>query len=357
MWIAIRLFLAIVVLFRRQILAWNPRTPTGQINSVPYFQVLHYKPKTKIIDEFLIGIDLPTSVRFHFKSENEFDRFFTHVGLADEFQTGDSAFDRKVYIACDHPAMHRRLKQDKTLRNLIVDALNHGFTNIRGDGNRLWMERDSDREPTAEDLRLLGDLQSSLSKLAKAPEGLFDPFFTRVLFIETLIWSIGAYALGALVEPVFHTFSHVNPMNLMWLGLLIGFGLMLGIGVLVIALLRGSSQGHRVILESGIVLILSLPCAGPMLVSDLNRHLDQTTPELVSREITGKDLRKSSGKRKSTTYYLLFEGPGSIPDIPLPERMSVSGGLYYRAQTGGYLDCLVHRGALGLPWYDNLSVR
>ena len=122
MWLAIRLLISIAILFRRQISAWFPPTPAGRISGQPYFKALHYKSKTKIITGFAIGIQLPISVRFHFKTENDTDRFFTHVGLSEEFQTGDAAFDRKVYIACDHPAMHRMLQQDQRLRELLVAA-------------------------------------------------------------------------------------------------------------------------------------------------------------------------------------------------------------------------------------------
>jgi hypothetical protein len=358
MWLAIRLLISIAVIFRRQIRAWFPRTPAGRIGGQPYFQVLQYKSKTKIITDFAIGIHLPTSVRFHFKTENELDRFFTRVGLSEEFQTGDAAFDQKVYIACDHPAMHRMLQQDQRLRDLLVAAFGRGFSKIHSDGSLLWIGRSSASEPTGEDLSLLGDLHSAFSRLAKAPGNVVDPFIARVILIETLIWSIAAYAVGALLEPLFHTFAHVDMMHLLTLGLLTGAGIMLGIGTVIFWLLRGSSQGHRVILESGIILALSLPIAGPMLVSDLNRHWDRTTPELVTRKITGKTISKGSGKRKSTSYYLVCEGSGSIPGIPLPERMRVNSQLYYQARTeGSLLEAQVHRGALGLAWYDGLSVR
>lgn len=367
MWLLLRLVIFCAVLFRRRIHAWFPQTPAGTIDGLPYLLRLQRSGQSKWVRErpirrFKLSLGLPLPVRFRFSRENALDRLFTRLGLSEEFQTGDASFDHQVYIACDHPALLHHLQRDVGFRRLVQQAMTSGYDRISGDGTMLWIERPANGEPTHDDLRLLADLRGALLTVRKEAWYSVDPFVHRVLLMETLIWTCAGYALGALVDPLVFDFHHVDPVHLGVLGTFTAGVLFLGLVTASFFLLRGSSQGHRVILESALVLGLSLPFAGPLLLSDVNRHLDFGTVTTVSREIVNMEVHTSQrstrrGSSRSTKFHLICNGPGEVSGVQLPERISVSQQLYNKARVGGQLVCQVHRGALGLPWYDHFEVR
>ncbi|MBC7365711.1 MAG: hypothetical protein H7343_02680 [Undibacterium sp.] len=188
---------------------------------------------------------------------------FKARGFSHELETGDTSFDRIVYVACD-PALPPILENNATIRDAVRAAFATGVTKIFTDGRHLWAYRSGEHLPDEFALNNLDVLRTAHDTLLKNHwAGLGDPFFWRVLFVESLVWSAVAYGVPAVFEYMDREHRpYFNWTQILWMGLGVAaaiFGLLLR---LIRALLSGSSRSHRIIVESVVVLALGLPLTG-----------------------------------------------------------------------------------------------
>src|SRR5262245_10864647 len=103
MWFAFRLLLAVIGFVIRYRSRRRSLAMERKFRGVPYF-CLEQTSKRKLIG-FEIGMKRrsPTWARMH--SESWADRAFKRAGMTTETETGDVAFDDKVYLTCDHPSL------------------------------------------------------------------------------------------------------------------------------------------------------------------------------------------------------------------------------------------------------------
>ncbi|NJL27710.1 MAG: hypothetical protein HC897_07360 [Thermoanaerobaculia bacterium] len=167
MWILIRLLITVATFALHFVLRWVRDKPEGELAGRPFYKTIR-RNKQKRITGFSIGIALSAPIVFRLQAEAASDRLFKKLGFAEEFQTGDSDFDQRVYIASDHPALHRLLIENERLRVLVRRALDMGFRCVSGDGTVLWLDRSADREPLAAELRLLADLGMAMAASGRA---------------------------------------------------------------------------------------------------------------------------------------------------------------------------------------------
>lgn len=355
MWIVFRLVLALIGLVVRML----ARRPTGGVQGhyqgMPYFEDLDESKRRTT--GFKIGATRrsPTWVRLH--AESALDRWFKRAGLASECQTGDARFDDVVYVASDHPRVAEILGGTPELRDAIRDALVRGFDRVEFDGRNVTLRRKSDRRPTDADKELLFRIHAASERLEdEVPRRLADPFLWRALFVEGLIWSAFGYAAGGVVEAmVSRADVHVRGAPLVWLGLFVAAVAFVLLGGLIAMWMRGSSRGHRVLVESAVVLALSLPFASIQAVADANRTLDDAPPTVVSRIVDQAEVRSHRGRRgrKWHSYHLTLR-PGGEPE--LPETIEVDADICRAASPGSAVDFEIGPGRFGIPWYRRISV-
>jgi len=352
MWIIIRLFLAVVAyLMRLRLPTLSPEAP-HQLGGMSYFVDLTER-KGKVT-RFSIGTPL-AAPWFRLSHEGGPDRFFKAVGMAREAESGDPEFDRLVYVAGDHPAVHALLRKSEPARVAIQEALAAGFTRISSNGACLTLDHPEGRNPKQDELALLGRLRAALVRLEGSRANPFaDGFLWKVVVVEAAVWSILAYAIGGFVELFFNKQDyHLQTGSLIRYGLgaaLVLFVLLFGA---IAVFLRGSSRGHRILVESAIVLALGLPIAGLQLVSDLNRGLDGGTEVVFTRKIRDVEKRRS---RRSTSYYLHLAGRSAGEPTGLPAKIKVEHALYEQASPGALAAVHVAPGWLGLPWYRRIEI-
>jgi len=353
MWISFRVLIALIAFAARFVSPFFRPKAKGSFAGQPWYERLE-KSKQGDIESFRVGMPLPVPVGFRLQPEEPSDRWFKRMGLAHEFQTGDAQFDDAVYIACDHPALHRVLRQKEKARERVETVFAAGFRRIWSDGRILWIERYSDTAPAPKDLEQLNNLRVALADLKSGLAWSPDPFTFRVVAVEAITWSIFAYALGGAIEYFFDkTDIHVEPVELVAPGLAAGAVLFLALFGLIALFLRGSSRGSRILIEGIVLLALSVPIAGIQLVSDVNRAFDRSEP-VTSRWVV-KDKYTVSGRKRTTAYYVVL-GPAvgtSITDVP--GKISVASSLYYGAQRGRQIELQISRGALGFPWYRRIT--
>ena len=353
MWIVIRLVLAAIG-FAIRIFAPRRGLGTAQMaGDTPVYVNVHRSKGRRIVG-FTIAIErkTPTWIRLH--AENAIDRTFKAIGIANELQTGDSAFDRKVYVTCDHPHVATVLTESPDLRRAIVAMLDDGFRKIVFDGTTVRADRRASEEPSGNELLALKAVSDAAWRLSEPPPSRAgDPFVWKALVVEGVIWSIGGYAIGAAIElAAVREDVHLATGPLWQTGILVALVGFLALLAVIVLWMRGSSRGHRVIVESVLVLLLALPVTSMQAVADTNRALDNAAPTIVERTYTRCETRRHRSRRSTRySYHLYLSPPGNGDGPTLPSEIQITGSLCTAAQGSGVATMAIGPGRWGIPWY------
>jgi hypothetical protein len=355
-WIAFRLFLALAGFVIRHFGSLRSHGAYGVFEGIPYGVAL--KRRRRKIRGFSIWMQRksPTWLRVH--RETALDVWVKRIGLAKEIQTGDPAFDARAYVTCDHPFIELALTRSKELRDAIAAAIQWNYERVEFDGERVILSLKEGREPSPLDLTFLKRIWSASEDLQSiVPSRFAEPFLWKALAVEGVIWSLCGYAIGAVTERVLHPEDvHVVPRVVGASGFLFGCVLFVLLVGSIALFMRGSSRGHRIIVESALILAFALPTAGIQLVADTNRALDRGSPRHVTVEIDRCEVRAHRRKRgtRSYTYHLGLARDGNSD--PLPQSVEVTRGICHAAQRAVQADFIVRPGRWGLPWYQEIRV-
>ena len=294
-------------------------------------------------------------------AESAVDRMYKRLGINNELQTGDRRFDDRVYVMCDHPHVHTILRESQRLRNAVLAAFDAGFRWIRFDGVAVRMYRDATTAPSKRDLAVLKAVWAAASAFEQTlPSRLADPFLWKALVIEGAIWGLAGYAIGAVIElsstvDDLVKWTHVWPRDVVAAGCVVAIVTFVVLVAVIALWMRGSSRGHRVIVESVVVLALVLPFAAIQLVSDSNRALDDSPSLFVQDTVRRCEVRphRGRGKNISHTYHLRLDRPRSAKPR-LPAEIEVSKPLC--AADGERIDLEIGPGRWGMPWYREIRI-
>lgn len=357
MWIFLKLAVTIMASISRYIRQFEPDQPepSGLCDEVPYFETEQLDKQGKITG-YQLGYSLQTEVPFQIDAESSASAFFSWLGISREFQTGDEAFDRQIYLGCDHPLLLNALQQQEPARQAILALLKlPGANKIWSDGTTLWFSRTCEHNSGATEQQLLLQLVQALTPIAEATRKQPTPFFWRYLTIEAVVWGIFGYAGVALAEYYFvGTDYHLDSTAVLQTGLITSLLIFAVLILLIALLLRGSSRSHQIVTESFVLLLFALPLSGVQLVSDLNRSQDQATAEMVLVPI--KDKRIATRRKGPDGYILYLSAPPRLFGTQVPHRIEVSDAIYSKAAVDKQLLLVVKPGWLGLPWYQRMDV-
>lgn len=302
-----------------------------------------------------VGIDY-RGPKFRMVPEGKWDVRFKAWGLSTETQTGDEDFDDSVYVISDNPLLATHLSLSQETRDAIRGILDSDYHEVKSDGNHLWISANGNKEPDDYDLDRIVDLGEKMEGLKGNQMFLLsEPFYAKAVFAEAVLYALGGYAFVGFMEMLSARETLIlHPMDSYTLGL----GAAVVLFALMISAIRfffqGSSRGHRVILESALLLILSLPFAGIQLLVDLNVGLDKSEQFVVTATVS--NVRQEYHKTKNGHYYTYHAElqPGGNDKVKLPDEIAVSSAIY-RGRTGKTkLDIALHEGAFGLPWITGL---
>jgi hypothetical protein len=334
----------------------------GNYQGMPYYVETNHDEEGDMV-AFKLGMPLPTESLFKFELEGKSSKFFKSLGISTEYQSGDTNFDEKIYLACDHPVLLQQLGNSTQSRDLILELLiNRKFRSIWSDGEVLWTTRSSRKEPTETEIQLLSQLVASLMPVCQTALQQKTPFFWRFLWVEAFVWALFGYAASVLLENRFNYHDyHLDSGALFQYGLIAAALLMAVLMMTIILLLRKSSRGHTIVAESFALLLLTLPLCGMQLVSDINRNFDKAAPQQQVGIISDVSKRTSSGRGSGiwtprTTYQLELQDELWVFGTPVPQRIEISEKLYQHANTGEQLLLSIKPGFLGLPWYEKMTV-
>jgi hypothetical protein len=304
------------------------------------------------------GLEYSGPLRFRVTEEGGLDSFFKGLGLAVEQQTGDAEFDRGFYLTCDQPALGETLRQHDDARKAVARIFRNGAKGIFTDGVHLWAEIAKEDHDLSEILEDLYTLRAALLKVdPNSHRSRLDAFFWKAVAVESLAWSIACYGLPGFAELAWNRNTlYLDAGGLFFRGLqysLVVFAALFG---LIVVLLRGSSRGHRIIIESFLVLAVGIPLSTVQGLSDANINLDDSPPLISEHEVTGKYIRKVRRRKGGTSYhYHLRLRP--VVDGPLAGKgdIEVEPGIYNTVpDRDGRIEVWTHPGWAGLPWIESI---
>jgi hypothetical protein len=347
MWVATRVALFVIAYAWR---VWRrtggprPLDPSGS-----GVAVLHKGRRSRT--RLLFGVRYAHPLFFSITREGNWDRLFKAFGLSVEAQTGDPAFDQRVYVACDQPELRQVLVNDQSARAAVLALMESGVHRIFTDGAKLWATSSTRDEPSQSQTENLCVLRLALEKLPGPVTA--DPFFWRALAIESAIWSCVWYLVPSVLERVFHGNS-VYLNGQVWTMALAAscaaFALLL---VTLAVALRGSSRRHRILVDNGVLLLLLVAPAAAQVASDVNIGLDPSPPYTLQAHVSEKRRHLTTRRSWTSPYSLRLRW--SDPDSSLPSEIHVGGRVYDSARPDGVVLLTVHPGLLGAPWIERIE--
>ncbi len=299
----------------------------------------------------------PSKTVFKLTRESKLDRFFKNWGLADEIQTQDLTFDDLVYIASDSPSFMRKIQNDREARRMIMELFNNGCKYIACDGNLLRVHFHGDHRSDISSANILAALSRQFEEIQKLSKE-FDPFFIKALIMESFIWAFAGYSLSSLIQwSTLHEDIYLNSNAMAKTALLFAGALALGLILLVFSLFKGSSRGHRIIVESVLVLALCIPIGGIALFSDLNINLDRSASTVIEASIEGHYTQMHRRRRGShyITYHIQISPLTETHGLTLPLDLTVSSEIYEQLQVHSKVRIDIGRGKFHQPWIRNIT--
>jgi len=361
MWIFIKLVGMIVAYFvRLSSVRWD-RFSGGEseiIDGIP-FKVVKIKNKQNVLSTSFV-FEFKTKTIFKLSPESRIDKFFKSIDFSEEIQTGDNQFDDLIYIACDHIQFRQKIVSDSRLRDLIKIFFNRAGRSIKTNGTTLVfnIKGDISADPQLKQLAL--QIQKIFTELnQKPPHEMMDPFVIKAMVAEACVWSFGIYALLSFLDILLvnNQDVHFNKWLIIKSGLVLGLTLVALALLLVYLFFRGSSRGHRIFVESFIVLLLTVPMGGIGFVYDLNTGLDRSPAVQVQLRINNLE-RKVHRSRKGGTSYSYHMSIQQISDLDrwkVPTDIRIEQSVFYELQNRQNALITVRQGWLKYPWIQHIQ--
>ena len=282
------------------------------------------------------------------------------LGFGEELSSGHESFDERIFIAGDHPQIAETLGQSAELRELITVLVPEVLSSISITGKTLRFQLRPDVDHRAV-LPKLARMQELLSGVSHGVRSRFaDPFYVKALVVESLVWGIVGYTVVAIVDMrAVRGDYHLFRGDLIWNGVIFGVFLLSVALVFLLAVLGRSSRTPRIMLESGVLLLLAMPFAGIQLLSDGNRGLDQRPGVVIQRPVLRTE-RQAHRDRRYYTYHAHFapqavEPPYGGGSLVLPTEMALTAAVYGKVERTRVLVIEVAPGFLGMPWYRRVE--
>jgi hypothetical protein len=371
MWVLVRIgFAGLVFLFRA---LWRRQgidqsviyRDTRRLTAATYETTGDKGNRARVISTVSWGLALETPLVFSLSQESDWDRVSKLLGFASELETGDADFDRKVYVTCDEPALHRLLSENARVRQVIVGFLARGAVRVFSDGSGLWVEGTQPEYPSDRELAELYEVYVAVRDGGPARRRWWaDSFLWKAVGIEALVWSVALYGAPAVLEKFHREFvggegqRHLNEWALVYPSLWLAAALLIGLMGLILVLMRGSSRGHRIVAESVAVLVFGLPSTAIEATSDFNIAFDRSEARVDDYRVVEKVDTHSGRARDGAnngSYYLKLE-PVTEGAPEVEKKLRVAAGTFGQAQAGGLVRITSRAGRLKVPWIVRLEV-
>lgn len=282
--------------------------------------------------------------------ENAGNRLGKLLRLNRELQTGDQAFDQKVYVSAteDTPHVAELLASPKLRAHLltllewfprVTLAAKEGAIVLTIPGN------------VGLDLLDSGRFNRILDQMAQAAEHLpafqinraQQPPMERSL--KVVLAGLGAFVVGfvsfAVVMDLWHVFDEHHPLGPSGQGAIGGLAAFALAFVPLLTLIRGTPSSFSRLLAASLVWSCALASLGATLLHGGNALLASQPPQRVPAQVLSTDVLRG----KSTSYRVVLDPQGDAP----AGRFAISQQEYQRLSTRSTVEVSVRPGALG--WF------
>jgi len=312
-----------------------------------------------------IGVTASTRFDFSLKPEKWRDWVSNQIGFSVEYQTGDSKFDRAVYILSNDARIHAVLSQNSELRADILKVFNivapHSaqLKEIRCAKGRIWVHyklkngllHTKIAELAEQIVPALNRFASDLGKvaIANAPR-LYDRFVLRASVILAISTGLAMNGVAHLVRLHFIPIPFpIDRSALIEWSIYCGI-VLIGLLVLSIVLFLGrSARAHVVLFEVLLVGGLGAIVTSYVEMRDLNMEWDQRPA--VRHEVRVESMRSYRGRRYRS-YYITVKG---WPEHNRTREFEVSSSLYYQSKQGMKMEVWQKPGYFNVPWVAALT--
>jgi hypothetical protein len=314
--------------------------------------------KHRAIDALVVGFDAPSGWRFNFRREGPFDRFAKAIGLAREFQTGDVAFDGRIYIECDDATLHRQLAR-RELRNAIFSLFaKSAIRSLAGAESRLWFtlstagwdkqrsDEEIGRDAAAPLLSHARVLREQMAKPVASDDTSRDPSrVVRRRFAFALL-ALAIAAGAGLIWQWRHAEHQVVLDHIPRIAAGVTATIVILLLVVMAVTLGGTARAQRVLLD---ILIAGIPAAGLAAyfgVMYCNESFDESRVRRVPVPVERSWVETS---RKGSRYYY---AKLRWPDARAAATRNLRPAEYAVLASARCVDVLWREGRFGDGWIE-----
>ncbi|WP_340599194.1 hypothetical protein [Bdellovibrio sp. GT3] len=294
-------------------------------------------------------------ITFKLTKESKLDRWFKKWGFADEIQTRDLQFDELIYIASDNTGFMRKIQSDSECRGLITELFSHGCLWIAGSGGFIQARFPGDQRSDNTIAVLFAKLSKQIEQIEKQPRE-SDTFAWKALVSESLIWGFAGYAFASVLQWMrLREDVYVNSVELARSALIASTLAAVILVAIIGYIFRKSSRGHRIIVESILVLAFAIPFGGTALFSEINIKLDRSPSIIVEGIVEGHytQMHRVRSGRHYITYHIQVSNTKS--SLILPQDIRVSSQLYEKVNLYNRVRLDIGKGKLNHPWIREIT--
>lgn len=314
-----------------------------------------------------IQIAVPTQIGpdLEVRPERLWDRLAKQVGLAKELQTGSVEFDRGLYLVAEDPRLAQLLQYEPQtlplIERLFVETTQLGLhaRKLIYRGDKLWLELDvSGQQPLQLEEPIASRLHSISQHLANALQATGSLQHNWLNRYRLAAVSLLATSSGLLAHGLLHSYRIIqfpgptilNPTDLLRDSVTLGMLMLGGLIGAALALLRGSSRAHSVLLEIILVGSLGSVLTAFVLLRDINTEFDRSPETAFAAEVQDSYSKKS--RRLARRYYLSLDPVGAQSSL---FQVRVSQALHRRVHKGQTLTVVQRSGLLGYRWVERIT--
>jgi hypothetical protein len=297
-----------------------------------------------------VTIDSPTGQPFRVVREGRAERLSKRIGLSNEIQTGDPAFDDEFYIETEAVELTKTLLMHEEARDAVRAVFRLGFTAVRQHGQQL--------QAVWSPFKLRDDVDPSLITGAVAPLAAIARQMpaTMPAVEQTVGISVGvvaaAIALMMALAGLAVAATRFRPLDggaIMLDSLHYSIPALVPWLALAVLLLKGHSTARKLLPVLLITSVIAFVVGGNALETIVNGWADASPPSSHDEQV----IRMYRIGGRTTTYHVVVT---SWRRSRQSENLSVSYAEYRAARPHRHVTVVTKPGRLGFEWIVGYAV-
>jgi hypothetical protein len=304
-----------------------------------------------------IAVRAGVDVTFTLYRESWIDGLAKALGIARELQTGDVAFDKRIFIQSEDPDVHDALRTNRELRKRLLDLMSSKAREISAANGHLWVishaynhlkERDDAEVARTVTMGLMPGINSLLPELAKirgAPDA-DSRDQTRLVRrgISAAIATCYVCAVLGSIYALMHVDHQIVREAITRAAWAVTAGFVTALATVLALLVGATAFTHRVVLDIAIAAAPAAWLVGFGGAIWANQQFDSSVSRRVSIPV---ERVYATGKRNDDWHLEVTGWPDPrgdrLVEISQSEAASVSGRC---------IDVLWRDGSLGDGWIE-----